>query len=412
MSEGEAYLDIVWRQFKKNRPALFCLWPMSLLFFVAIFAPLLASNIPLVFHEPGGTIFPWFHWLFHPEERVDYFYNMALVGFLPWIAVALATNFWLKSRGLPGRRRLAIIGLEFLAILGLVVLLFSIPGVAPSNPYAMRDFPEEEFRSQGASSGTYALIPFGPTEIDVASRLQPPGFRVAPHDMTKSNQVKPHLLGTADNGEDVLARMIYGTRISMSVGIVAVSIYIVIGVVVGAIAGYFGGKVDIVISRIIEIVLLFPAFFLILTIVAFWGKSIFIIMVVIGITGWPTVARLIRGEVLKQRSLDYTLAAQALGASHRRILFRHILKNSLSPALVTIPFGIAGAIITEAGLSVLGFGVEPPAPSWGDLLQKAQENYHNWWLVVVPSVAIFVTVTVFNLIGSGLRDAMDPRLRI
>jgi peptide/nickel transport system permease protein len=412
MSEGEAYLDIVWRQFKKKLPVYFFLWPMLLLFLIAIFAPLLASNVPLVFHGHGNSIYPWFHWLFHPEERVDFFYNMALVAFFPWAVVALITNFWEKSRGVPGRRRLAFAGIEFLAILALTIVVFSLPGVGPSNPFAMRDFPEEEFKSHGADYGAYALIPFGPTEIDVASRLQPPGFRVAAHDMNKSNQDDPHLLGTADNGEDVLARMIYGTRISMSVGIVAVSIYIVIGVVMGAIAGYFGGAVDIVISRIIEIVLLFPAFFLILTIVAFWGKSIFIIMVVIGITGWPTVARLIRGEVLKQRSLDYTLAAQALGASHRRILFRHILKNSLSPALVTIPFGIAGAIITEAGLSVLGFGVEPPAPSWGDLLQKAQENYHNWWLVVVPSIAIFITVTVFNLVGSGLRDAMDPRLRI
>jgi peptide/nickel transport system permease protein len=298
------------------------------------------------------------------------------------------------------------------AILATAIVLFSIPGVAPSNRYAMRDFPEEEFRSQGESSGVYALIPFGATEIDVASRLQPPGFRVAPQNMTKSNQDRRHLLGTADNGEDVLARMIFGTRISMSVGIVAVSIYIVIGVVVGAIAGYFGGKVDIVISRIIEIVLLFPTFFLILTIVGFQGKSIFIIMMVIGITGWPTIARLIRGEVLKQRSLDYTLAAQALGASHGRIIFRHILKNALSPALVSIPFGIASAIITEAQLSVLGFGVDAPAPTWGGLLEQALENYHNWWLVVVPSVAIFITVTTFNLVGSGMRDAMDPRLRI
>jgi peptide/nickel transport system permease protein len=135
-------------------------------------------------------------------------------------------------------------------------------------------------------------------------------------------------------------------------------------------------------------------------------------MAVLGGTGWTGVARLVRGEVLKQRSLDYTLAAQALGASHTRILFRHILKNSLSPVLVSIPFGIAGAIITEAGLSLLGFGVRPPAPSWGGLLNIAHDNYQNWWLVVVPSVAIFITVTTFNLIGTGLRDAMDPRLRI
>jgi peptide/nickel transport system permease protein len=410
--EGEAYLDIVWRQFKKNRPAYFSLWPMLGLLLVAIFAPLLASNVPLVFHDGNQTIYPWFQWLFHPEQTVDFFYNMALVGFFPWLALALITNFWLKSHGVTGRRRIGLVVIEFFGILAVLVVVFSIPGVGPGNAFAWRDFPREEFVSHGAKHGSYVLIPFGPTEDDTPSRFRPPGFRVDPQNMTKSNQVFSHSLGTVDTGQDVLARMIYGTRISMSVGVVAVSIYITIGVVLGALAGYFGGMVDMVISRIIEVVLLFPAFFLILTIVGMVGKSIFIIMFVIGITGWPTIARLIRGEVLKQRSLDYTLAAQALGASHRRILFRHILKNSMSPALVSVPFGIANAIITEAGLSVLGFGVEPPAPSWGGLLNIATTNYHNWWLVVFPSIAIFITVTTFNLVGSGLRDAMDPRLRI
>jgi len=412
MSDGEAYLDIVWRQFKKNRAAYFSLWLMVGLFLIAIVAPLLSSNIPLVFHDGGQTIYPWFHWLFHPEARVDFFFNMALVGFAPWAILAFATNAWAKSRGIPGRRRIGYVALEFLAILSFLSMLFSFQRFAPSDLYATRDFPEEEFKSQGASHGVYVLLPFGPTEQDTPSRMMPPGFRVEERDWKKSNQVYRHWLGTADTGQDVLARILYGTRISMTIGLVSVSIYILIGVVVGAIAGYFGGTVDIVTSRIIEIVLLFPAFFLILTIVALKGRSIYIIMVVIGITGWPTIARLIRGEVLKQRSLDYTLAAQALGASHFRILFRHILKNSLSPALVSIPFGIAGAIITEAGLSVLGFGVEPPAPSWGGLLNLAKDDYSNWWLVVVPSIAIFVTVTTFNLVGNGLRDAMDPRLRI
>jgi peptide/nickel transport system permease protein len=410
--EGEAYLDIVWRQFKKNRPAYFSLWPMLGLFLTAIFAPLLASNVPLVFHDGDHAIFPWFQSLFHPEQNVDFFYNMALVGFLPWMAIGLITNFWAKSRGVPGRRRVGLVALEFIAILVILVVVFSIPGVGPGNAFAWRDFPREEFESHGAKHGSYALIPFGPTEDDTPSRFRPPGFRVDPQNMTKSNQVHSHILGTVDTGQDVLARMIYGTRISMSVGLVAVSIYITIGIVVGAFAGYFGGIIDIVISRVIEIVLLFPAFFLILTIVGLIGQSIFVIMVVIGVTGWPGVARLIRGEVLKQRSLDYTLSAQALGASHSRILFRHIMKNSLSPALVSIPFGIAGAIVTEAGLSLLGFGVKPPAPSWGALLNIAHDNYHNWWLVVVPSIAIFITVTTFNLVGNGLRDAMDPRLRI
>ncbi len=230
-------------------------------------------------------------------------------------------------------------------------------------------------------------------------------------DRLKSTDDFPHLLGTDNVGRDVLSRMIYGTRISMTVGFVAVSIYLTIGIIVGALAGYFGGLTDIVISRIIEIVLLFPAFFLILTLVGLMEPSIYIIMVVIGLTSWPTIARLIRGEVLKQRGIDYVVAARALGSSNTRIIFRHILPNAISPALVAAPFGVASAIITEAGLSLLGVGVQPPAPTWGILLKLGHGNYHYWWLVVVPSVAIFVTVTIFNLVGNGLRDAMDPRLR-
>jgi peptide/nickel transport system permease protein len=192
---------------------------------------------------------------------------------------------------------------------------------------------------------------------------------------------------------------------------VAVSIYVTIGIIIGAAAGYFGGRIDMVISRVIEIVLLFPSLFLILTIVALIGPSIYVIMVVIGFTGWPTIARLTRGEFLRQRSIDYVAAARSLGASNARVMFRHILPNALSPAFVAIPFGIVGAIITEATLSVLGFGVRPPAPSWGSILLIATSNYEKWWLTVFAGLSIFVTVTVFNLVGNGMRDAMDPRLK-
>ncbi len=412
MNEGESYLDIVWRQFKKNRQAYYALWAMIGLFLVAIFAPALASNVPFVFHEGDKTIYPWFRGLFHPGETVDFLFNMALIAFVVWLPLAAAGNWLLRRRGVSPRRRLATALIAYAVLSTSLMAFFSVPQLTPSNAYGMRDFPTEEFQSGGKDYGIYPPIPFGPNEEDLPSLYQQPGYRVPANEWTKSNQAHTHWLGTVNVGQDTLSRLIYGTRISMTVGIVAVSIYVTIGIVVGAIAGYFGGVVDILISRIIEIVLLFPAFFLILTLVGLLGPSIYIIMVVIGVTGWPSVARLIRGEVLKQRSLDYTLAAQALGASHIRIVFRHILKNSLSPALVSIPFGVAGAIITEASLSLLGFGVKPPAPSWGSLLNIASTNYHYWWLVVYPSLAIFVTVTIFNLVGNALRDAMDPRLRI
>ncbi len=220
-----------------------------------------------------------------------------------------------------------------------------------------------------------------------------------------------HWLGTDDRGRDILARMIWGARISLSVGFVAVGIAILIGIVVGALAGYYGGWTDIVISRAIEVMMNIPTFFLIITIIAFLPPSIYNIMVTIGLTGWTGVARIVRGEFLRLREQDFVTAAQALGASHTRVMFRHILPNAMAPVMVIAAFGISGAILTESGLSYLGFGVPPPTPSWGDILSQAQ-NYISfaWWLATFPGLAIFLTVTGYNLIGQGLRDATDPRL--
>lgn len=412
-AHGEAFLDIVWRQFRKDRAAYLSLWLLAPTFLLAIFAPLVASNQPLVFSDGERTIYPWFRALFHPGNVIDYVFNMALLGFVPWCLAAWLTNRWLGRRGVSGPYRALAIASELVAVTtALSLLLLLIPGLKPLNRYFTRSFPQEEFRTSGQRRGLYVLIPFGTIEQDNEAFFKEPLFRKPKQQWRESNDGVIHWLGTDGTGQDVLARMIYGTRISLSVGFVAVGLYVTIGVVLGAIAGYFGGLTDIVISRIVEIVLLFPSFFLILTLVAMLGPSILIIMFVIGITGWPTVARLIRGEVLKQRALDYVQAARALGSSHGRVIFRHILFNALSPALVAAPFGVANAIVTEAGLSLLGFGVRPPTPTWGTLLKLGSDNYHYWWLVVIPSVAIFFCVTIFNLVGAGLRDAMDPRLRV
>lgn len=412
MTHGEAYLDIVWRQFKKNRPALVALWAVVPLVLVAVFAPLLASNQPLVFHEGDRTLYPWFRALFNTTEPVDFAFNMALIGFFPWAATAAALNALWKHVEWPGRRRvLTALGAYAVIIVGLCVL-FSFPSLRPANTYSSWAFAELEFKDPAEHLGRYPLIPLGPAEHDLPAHHKPPGFQKTDmKDWTKCTDGFRHWLGTDDSGRDVMVRMIYGTRVALTVGFVAVGIYLAIGIVVGAIAGYFGGMTDILISRVMEVVMLLPSFFLILTLVAMLGQSIYIIMAVFGITGWPGIARLIRGEVLKQRAMDYTAAARALGASSRRIIFRHILPNALSPALVAAPFGIADAIVTEAGLSLLGFGVAPPAPTWGSLLELGRENYAYWWLIVFPSLAIFLTVTLLNLVGSGLRDAMDPRLR-
>ncbi len=406
MTEGEAYLDIVWKQFRKNRIAHRVLWVLAALVLVAVFAPLLASNQPFWFREGDALLFPWLVALFNPDSVVDFIFNMALLAFFPWAAASIALNRRWKGRGVPGRKRTLFLACLSLAVLAAACLFFAL--VRPPNRHFDRDFRKDQFLGKG--SGAYTLIPCGPGEQDIDITFKPPFFRkTAAHARHRDGQV--HLLGTDDSGRDVLVRLIYGTRISMTIGIVAVSLYLAIGILVGATAGYFGGSVDILICRVIEIVLLFPTFFLILTLVALLGPSIYIIMVVIGLTGWPTIARLIRGEFLRQRSIDYVAAAHGLGATHARIMFRHILPNALSPAFVAAPFGIAGAVITEASLSVLGFGVRPPTPSWGSILNLAVNNYQHWWFTVFAGVAIFVTVTVFNLVGNGLRDAMDPRLK-
>jgi len=218
--------------------------------------------------------------------------------------------------------------------------------------------------------------------------------------------------GEVGNGRDLLTRMIWGSRISLSVGFVAVAIYVAIGIIVGTIAGYFRGWVDMLLSRLIEIVICFPAFFLILAVLAFLQPSILNIMLVIGITGWPTEARLVRGEFLRLNDQEFVLAAKGLGVSDARIIFRHILPNGLAPLLVSASFGIASAILIESSLSFLGFGISIPVPSWGGILNEARENFRYWWITIFPGLAIFSTVTAYNLLGEGVRDAIDPRLKL
>jgi peptide/nickel transport system permease protein len=207
--------------------------------------------------------------------------------------------------------------------------------------------------------------------------------------------------------------MLYGTRISLSVGFVAVGLYVVIGIILGALAGYFGGWVDILISRAIEIMICFPTFFLILAVLAFVGPSLINIMAVIGLTSWPGIARLVRGEFLKLRGQDFVLAGKVTGSSAGRLIFRHILPNSLAPVFVSATFGVASAILIESSLSFLGFGVQPPTPSWGEILSQSRDFMDiAWWLALFPGLAIFVSITAYNLVGEGLRDAIDPRMKI
>ena len=259
----------------------------------------------------------------------------------------------------------------------------------------------KEFIATNYREGDWAWFPpirYSPNDLDLNQAIQAPSWQ--------------HFLGTDEIGRDIASRMVHGSRVSLSVGFVAVSIYVMIGLVIGALAGYYGGIVDIVASRLIEIMLTIPTFFLIITVVAFLPQSIFNIMVVIGITNWPTVARLTRGEFLKTKSLEYVVAAQALGATDFRTIFRHVLPNTLAPVFVAATFGIASAILIESTLSFLGFGVPPSTASWGSILSSARQLLPSgWWLTAFPGFAIFLTVTSYNLVGEGLRDAADPRLK-
>jgi len=221
-----------------------------------------------------------------------------------------------------------------------------------------------------------------------------------------------HWLGTDDIGRDVMSGLIHGSRYALSIGIVAMSIALAIGIVLGSLAGFFGGKFDILISRLIEIVITFPRFFLIITIVALVEQgSLWLIMMLIGLTGWTSIARFMRGEVLRVRNLDYISSATALGYSTRRIIFRHVLPNAIAPVMIYAAFGIVSAILFESALSFLGFGVPPTVVTWGSVLFKARSSTYSWWLAVFPGMMIFITVSAFNLIGDALRDATDPRLR-
>jgi peptide/nickel transport system permease protein len=242
------------------------------------------------------------------------------------------------------------------------------------------------------------LAPFDPDAIDSAAVLIGP------------NAVHP--LGTDSIGRDVLSRMIFGARISLLVGFVSVGISTAIGVSLGALAGYVGGIVDTIIMRFVDVMLTFPTFFLILAVIAYMDASIWNIMLVIGVTSWMGVCRLVRAELLSLRGRDFMVAAEALGMHQARVVLRHGLPNALAPVFVAAVLGVAGAILTESALSFLGIGVQPPQASWGNMLTEGKNTLGvAWWLSVCPGLAILITVLGYNLLGEGLRDVLDPRLK-
>ena len=388
-SWGVSYGELVWKEFIKNKLNVFFMWVIVGLFAIAVLAPFLANDKPFVIKVDGGYDYP----LFSNLQSGDYsiFWaaavGLSLFGFIrrnkKKVDPSLRSGvFW---------RQMWIHAVVL--ILGVVVFFSVVQDKLDASDY------KQMVESGKAEWGLFAPIPYGYARTNLREREQPPS--------------REHWLGTDDVGSDVLSRLIHGSRISLSVGFVAVGISSLIGVFVGAILGYFGGKVDFVGMRFIEIMMAIPTFFLIITIVAFFERSLFNIMVIIGITSWTVDARFVRAEFFKLRKQDYVSAAISQGLPLRSILFRHMLPNGIAPVLVNATFGIAGAIFIEAALSFLGFGVAPPTPSWGQMLSLGVGTTGRflWWLTLFPGLAIFFTVLSYNLVGEGLRDAIDPRLR-
>ncbi|HEX6094838.1 MAG TPA: ABC transporter permease [Thermoanaerobaculia bacterium] len=308
------------------------------------------------------------------------------------------------------RSKLATLALCYVLLMAAVALL--APLVANRKPLVQRtadglrfpafaDYLSGDPDMDSPVAGTVVVpapVPFSPNTIELAERLQPPG--------------RGHLLGTDDLGRDILARMIHGARVSLTVGLLATAIALVIGSLLGALAGYYGGAADWIVSRVIEVVLCFPFLFLVLGIVALFKPSLWTIMIALGLTSWTSEARFVRGELLRLRDLEFAQAARASGARDARIIFRHLLPNALAPVLVSASFGVAVAILTESALSFLGLGVPLPTASWGSMLSQAYEHIeYAWWLILFPGLAIFTTVASFNVIGERFREALDPRSR-
>ncbi|MDB5387158.1 MAG: yejE [Planctomycetaceae bacterium] len=347
---ARGYWAEVWRQFRKRRLSVIALWYIGFLSVVAVAAPLIAGTKPIVCRFEGKIYFPCLS-----------YYNRG------WEPGIFTKGKFRKEYS----TKLKIMDPESWAVWPLIY----------QDPYRrVRD-------------GEWPGQPGNPSGADgVPSRF--------------------NLLGTDQQGKDVFAQLVHGTTLALLVGFVSMGIAATIGIIVGALGGYFGGWVDMITSRITEVVMCIPTLILILAMIAILEQTtIWHMMAIIGITSWTSIARLTRGEFLKLRDAEFVNAARAIGVGEIRIMYRYILPNALAPILVPVTFGIASAILIETSLSFLGVGLQPPNPSWGTLLDSGRNNLALWWLIFFPGTAVFSAVLAYNLIGDGLLEATDPRLR-
>ena len=372
---------------------------------LAVYAPFLASEAALMWSDGSGLRFPLLGDLINRNSYAKH--HDLLFNLLALLLPAFALAWWLLRGRMRTSRRLAWCA----GILLSVFVLVQIP-LLPRDTGGLQavwaERPVTTLTSVAAHADPalpgwrlFTVIPHRWDATYPGAVLQPPGW-VNPATGARV------WLGTDPAGHDDAARMLFGARISLTIGFVATGIALIIGTIIGAISGFVGGIVDLLLQRLVEIMMCFPTFLLILAVVSMTSRDIFIIMVVIGLTGWAGTARLVRGEFLAQSIRDYVLAGRSLGLSSGRLMFRHVLPNAIAPLLISTTFGIAGAVLGESGLSFLGLG-DPRTASWGQLLNHGRENPTFAWLIYAPGIAIVSLVLALNAVGEGLRQAFDPK---
>ena len=377
----EAFSRRIWRKTWHSWGARLGFAWIAVLVLMGVFAPFLANSMPLLMSKDGQVSAPVLHYLTAEDVIVLVMFGSVLV---------------LAAMRLSAGKRV----LTFLGIL-LVTAIMANAWVKPPQLLIY-----ENFRTPAYTEVDWRfmpMIPYAPT--DYLRDYSEHGLE-AP----LASSERTHYMGTEENGADVFSRMIHASRIALSIGLIATGIGMVIGVILGGLMGYFGGTVDMIGMRLVEIFESIPTLFLLLTFVAFFGRSLYMMMIIIGVTSWSGYARYIRAEFLKLRRQDYVQAAIASGLPLSSILFRHMLPNGVAPLLVAASFGVASAILAEATLSFLGLGLVGE-PSWGQMLDQAvKSSTFNWWMAAFPGGAIFLTVFAYNLIGEAFRDAIDPKL--
>ena len=378
----ETFFRRVWRAIWPRMGVKLGFAWVGLLVFMGVFAPFLANSMPLLMSKGGVISAPVLAYLTIEDVFVLAVFALALV--LAWL-------------DLSGGKRV------LLFLIGVLLAALLANGLV--KPPAVKIY--DDFRTPAYTEADWRVmppVPYAPTDY----------LRDYPeHGLEKplaATDGRWHWMGTEENGADVFSRMIHASRIALSIGLIATSISMVIGVVLGGLMGYFSGIVDMIGMRLVEIFEAIPTLFLLLTFVAFFGRSLYMMMIIIGVTSWSGYARYIRAEFLKLRKQEYVQAAVASGLPLSSILFRHMLPNGVAPLLVAASFGVASAILAEATLSFLGLGLVGE-PSWGQMLDQAvKSSTFNWWMAAFPGGAIFLTVFAYNLIGEAFRDAIDPKL--